>query len=293
MVELTRRQAILTAMSTNTVMVTGCVTESDDNLSNDGSNSERGEGRNDDTGGSDDSDTDDATNLSIIDSSIVNQWSDCANGDAKATVVRDGAEYLIDGLAMAPNPCHEAVLRDINTADGDLRVSVDIAHSELGENEECVECHGAVGYNVLTEIEASDSVERVLVSHGAEEFEILHEEFSTDPFVYDTEIETVEAECGESDIDEASVSLEDGALTVNGRLSASNPCQEAQLDDLFLVGGEMNVEVSLTARETGDEDSSCTNCVGEIAYEVTANLINDELVEAIVVKHADGENHQF
>lgn len=280
-------------MGTGAVAFAGCLTASDDTSGNNGSNSDRDEDQIDDNNDSDGSDNDGETDLSLIDASVVDRWSGCANGDAGVTVFRDGAVYLIDGIAMAPNPCHEAVLSDTNVVNNGLRASVEVTHAELGEDKECVECHGAVGYNLLAEVEAPDFVERVLVSHGNDEFEILPAEFSTDPFVYETEIKTTGAECGDIDLDEASASFENGTLTVNGRLSASNPCHEAQLDNISLVGGEVNVEVSLTTRTNGGKYSNCTSCIGEITYEVTAEFINGEITEEIVVNHIGGEIHRF
>lgn len=174
-------------------------------------------------------------------------------------------------------------------------VSVDIAQRELGEDEVCMDCQGAVAYDALAEMSEADAVERVLVSHGDQEYELLSDEFSTDPYVYARDIETVEADCGDTGVDEADASIEDGTLTVTGRRSASNPCHEARLDDVSVVGGELNVEVSLVAYENGGEDDigGCASCIGEIAYEASVELLNAEDVEEVVVNHVGGERHKF
>jgi hypothetical protein len=282
MPELTRRQAILGGIGAGAAALAGCLS---------GGNANDDPARED---GSDDSKNDE-TSATLADTSLIHKYSDCADGDGGAAVVQDGASYLVDGRAMAPDPCHKPVLRDAEFEDGNLTISVDIVHRELGEEEVCMDCVGVVEYDALAELTAADAVERVLVSHGDQEYEIQSEEFSTDPYVYATDIETVAADCGNTGVDEAEVTLEGGTLTVNGRRSAGNPCHEAQLDDVSVVGGELNVTVSLVADEnTGEgENGGCDTCIGEIAYEASVDLLNDEVVEDIVVNHVDGENHTF
>jgi hypothetical protein len=158
-----------------------------------------------------------------------------------------------------------------------------------------MDCTGAVSYDVLAELTTADAVDRVLVSHGDSEYEVPSEAFSTDVYVSSTEIETVEAACGNAGVDEADATLEDGTLTVNGRRSASNPCHDAAVEDVSVNGGKLTVTVRLIAYENSgmDEASTCSSCLGEIAYEASVELLNEEEIEEIVVDHANGESHTF
>jgi hypothetical protein len=290
MPELTRRRAILGAMSASAAALAGCLVEGDGNDDSAGDDTDDSDDSNDD-----DSNNDDETNAALSDTTLIHRYSDCADGDGGAAVVQDGASYVVDGLAMAPDPCHEPALRDADFEDGDLMVSVDIAQRELGEDEVCMDCQGAVAYDALAEMSEADAVERVLVSHGDQEYELLSDEFSTDPYVYATDIETTEADCGAEGIDEADATLENGTLTVTGRRSTSNPCHRAQIEDVSVVGGELNVEVSFVAYEHDDEDGigGCVACIGEVAYEASVEVLNAEVVEEVVVDHAGGERHKF
>lgn len=284
MTELTRRRTILSAMTAGAAALAGCLVEGN---------------KNDDAAGDDTNDSEessnDETNAALADTSLVHQYSDCADGDGGAAVVHDGSSYLVDGLAMAPDPCYEPVLRAADFENGDLMVSVDLTQRELGDDDVCPDCVGAVGYDALAELTVTDAADRVLVSHGDQEYEILSGEFSTDPYVYATNIETVEADCGNTGIDEADATLEDGTLTVNGRRSVGNPCHEARLDDVSVVNNELNVTVSMITQENDDEDETggCISCIGEVVYEASVDILNEEAVEEIVVNHVGGKSHTF
>jgi hypothetical protein len=292
MTELTRRRTILGAMSAGAAALAGCLVE--DDADDNSTAGDDGADDRDDTDDSDDS-NDDGTNASLSDTTLVHQYSDCADGDGGAAVVHDDARYVVDGVATAPDPCHEPVLRDASFEDGDLMVSVEVAQRELGEDEVCQSCQGAVGYDTLAELTEADAVDRALVSHGDQEYEITSEEFSTDPHVYDTSVNTANTRCGPQGIDEADATLEDGTLTVTGRRTANNPCHKAQIEDVSVVGGELNVTVGFVPVENDDEGeiSGCVTCLGEIPYEASVDLLNAEVVEDIVVDHADGQKHKF
>lgn len=282
MTELTRRRAVLGAMSAGAAALAGCLVEDDgsgdapDDQTDDNSTDDEGEHG------------DEQATAELLNASLVHKWSDCAGGDGQAAVVHDGASYAVDGIATAPDPCHEPVLRDAAFEDGDLMVSIEVAQAEMGEDRTCMDCVGIVAYDALAEMSEADAVERVLVSHGDQEFEVPSAEFSTDPHIHEATIETTDTGCGNEDVDEASASLDAGTLTVEGRVSTSTPCYEARLVNRHIDGETLHLGVAARARE-----EMCVDCVGELSYEATVDLLNDDGLSELVVAHADGRDHHF
>lgn len=281
MTELTRRRAVLGAMSAGAAALAGCLVEDDgsgdapDDQTDDNSTDDEGENG------------DEQATAELLNASLVHEWSDCGS-DGRAVVVQDGTSYAVDGVATAPNPCHEPVLRDAAVEDGDLTVSVEITQTEMGEDRGCDGCVGIVAYDALAELSAADAVERVLVSHGDQEFAVPSAEFSTEPHVHEAAIQTTDTGCGDEDVDEASASLDAGTLTVEGRVSTSTPCYEAVLVNRHVDGETLHLGVATRARE-----EMCVDCVGELGYEATVDLLNDDDLSELVVAHADGGDHHF
>lgn len=291
MPKLTSRRAILAGMSAGAAALAGCLVEDDGEepaaSTQDNPDNETDDGTDDDTG----ENSGEESTTALLDSSMYHQWSDCGGGEAHndGSVVRDGAVFLVDGITDAPNPCHTAVLEDAGFEDGALTFSVAVAHEEQGEQEmACIDCHGLVGYNALAAVESPEAVERVLVSHGDEEFEVPPEEFSTAGHVYDRNLEMVETACGTEGVDKADITVEDGTVTATGTVSKSNPCHEAFLHSAAVQEGTLRMDIGFRSL-----DEACEQCLGELRYEATASVLNMDAVDEVVVSHEYGEDHSF
>lgn len=71
---------------------------------------------------------------------------------------------LIEGELPAPNPCHEAVLRNVKLDGRELIVEVGV-DSTLEAGEGCVECLGRIEYEALVSFKDPTRLERVTVDH--------------------------------------------------------------------------------------------------------------------------------
>jgi hypothetical protein len=69
----------------------------------------------------------------------------------------------IKGIAETPTPCYEAVVDSVAVTDGELRVEVGF---ETDGSEACVECIGAVTYEATVELDTTDGIDAVTVTHG-------------------------------------------------------------------------------------------------------------------------------
>lgn len=101
-------------------------------------------------------------------------------------------------------------------------------------------------------------------------------------------IETTEQTCGSQDVSEASMTVEDGAIVVEGTVSASTPCHDAVLSTAAVGDRTLRMDVELS-----QQDGFCQQCLGEISYEATIELANPTGLESVQVSHAGGSLHQF
>ena len=99
-----------------------------------------------------------------------------------------------------------------------------------------------------------------------------------------TALSTVDAACG--DEESAAVTVEDDVMTVDGALTAPNPCHEAVLGDVSVAGDQLSIHVG--AVSTGED--LCIECVGRIEYEATVTLRDADALGSVHVIHADGES---
>lgn len=112
-------------------------------------------------------------NLTIYDAteSPVVTWSDiettdssCGTGDrAEVTVI--GQTIAIEGVLMAANPCHVAVLDEASISGSTLRVEVG-TESTLDKGEVCIECVGEITYNALVELEGPPTIDSIQIDHS-------------------------------------------------------------------------------------------------------------------------------
>ncbi len=100
-------------------------------------------------------------------------------------------------------------------------------------------------------------------------------------------IETLDADCGNSDDEGARADRAADVLSLSGVLVTSNPCHEAELVDYSLTDGELSVNID--AVSTLDADEACIECIGAISYEAAIDLDADAVVSQVVISHVSGE----
>jgi hypothetical protein len=96
-------------------------------------------------------------------------------------------------------------------------------------------------------------------------------------------IPTANTDCGTSDADRFDAELGE-TVTINGTLSAPNPCHEAVFSEITLEGGELGVTIDV---EDTSGDTGCVECIGEVSYEATIELDDVEVTKATLT-HVTG-----
>lgn len=100
--------------------------------------------------------------------SIETVKTDCMSGDIEGIEASFGeATVDIDGVASTPTPCYEAAVESAAVTDSELRVQVGFARDD---SDACVECIGAVTYGATIDLDTTDGIDTVVVTHGDEEF---------------------------------------------------------------------------------------------------------------------------
>lgn len=137
---------------------------SDDGMDDDvddGTDDDADDGNDDADDGADDDEFGDPPEEPTIETT----GSDCGDpyDDFIDVTVVDGM-FVVEGVTPAPNPCHEAVLEAVDDENGQYSLIVDV-RSTLEEGEACVQCHGAITYEVLAPVDDPDEIERVVVDH--------------------------------------------------------------------------------------------------------------------------------
>jgi len=109
------------------------------------------------------------------------------------------------------------------------------------------------------------------------------------PTMTDTTFTVQQVESG-TEVDEATVSFEEGTVTVEGTIWGADGCTTAELAsaDYDPDSGELTVDVA-TVREEPTGDVACTQAIVEIDYEATATFENG-LPDTVVVTHTRGQD---
>lgn len=107
---------------------------------------------------------DDGDRPTVAGHSIVTTGATCqSDPDGDRVEVDFGADgVVIDGVAPAPNPCHEARIETASIDAGDLRVGIGFDRVK----DVCIECVGAISYTATVDVEPADAIETVTVEHG-------------------------------------------------------------------------------------------------------------------------------
>ena len=100
-------------------------------------------------------------------------------------------------------------------------------------------------------------------------------------------ITTENAECGSQE-GAAGISFdqEEQTVTVDGTISASNPCHEAVLSKARYDAESNAVTVTVTTESTGE---MCQECLGSVEYRATVDF-EESLPTDVIVKHGAGDS---
>lgn len=287
------RRALLTAIGTSTFALAGCV---GDELDDDGRMPGAGGGGGGDDDGDDGNAEDDATDGddgteddrdgSSPDATVRQLGASCASGDEDwAVVVRDDDELVITGTTPASNPCHEAVLDELDRQGDALTVVIGV-ESTLEEDEDCAQCVGAIAYEATVQLDAS-TLDAVEVDHreGKRHRPDVHDAGTT-PSVAEQAIETLGTACGETDT--VGVDGVGPTVRVHGTIPAPTPCHEAELVSAEVDDDTLALTIDVTPDESGE---SCVECLGEIEYEARIELAGPPEIDTVQVQHVGYSAH--
>lgn len=132
--------------------------EDDGNDSDDGNSGDESDDTDDNDDGSDGSGEYD---LPVV--SVETLDADCGTDEETTDATVEDDALVVEGVIVASNPCHEAVVTDATYADGVATVAVGVS-STLAENEACMDCLGQVSYEVTLDVE-DVTVDEVVVDH--------------------------------------------------------------------------------------------------------------------------------
>ena len=309
MPELTRRNVLLSTAAIGAAGLAGCVSDSEDgesanagasngdeNGSENGNESTAGnetETGDDGTDGADSGEESGSTGSGSDPSNITLETvgAACAEGDNDSvTIDWSGGVIVVNGTTPAPNPCHEAVLKEGTIEDGSFTLVVDVA--DANEGGVCQDCVGAVEYEARVEPENPDEITEATVRHIQGGSHGVAVESASDeggePTSGEPSIETQDAGClsGERERNVV-VSRTESGISIEGAMQTPNPCHKAVLGGVTVENGQLTVDVS--AESTLSEDEACTQCVGEVLYTVDVPLSNADSLSRVTVTHPDDE----
>lgn len=300
--EITRREALTGAVSLGAVSVAGCVSdnsepeEEEENGAENGTDEEDLEGQ-----GSANGEAEGRPDVELVGSSVETTDTGCLSGTGgSASATTDGGALVVKGVVPTSDPCHEASLVESGTALDDGVLSVAIG-ADKAETDGCATCLGEVAYEATLEfssdIDDISTFESVIVGHrvrNGETHVVAGSEAETDGGEQGSEgpgtdesdagtavnshsIETVDTGCAGAVEDRVTGSdiARDNTVTVEGVVTASNPCHDATIEEASVRDGVLNIAVGAT----GTDVEMCVECVGEITYEATV-----ELAESVDIK---------
>lgn len=162
-----RRRELLAGLSTATAIgLAGCTVIGGDGPANENPRDDGNESTDPpDDGSTPTDDGGDDSDLQILDATITTTDASCTSaesGESDWSVTGD--EVLVTGRFIASTSCVEAVLGGVEASGQTVTVEVD-GESTLAEGESCIQCIGAVSYEVAIEVSDGSLVETVSVDH--------------------------------------------------------------------------------------------------------------------------------
>lgn len=106
------------------------------------------------------------------------------------------------------------------------------------------------------------------------------------PELTGTDVTTHSAQCGSNDA--ASISFGDGSVTVEGTITAPDPCHDAEVSaaEYSEADDELSIAVGTAA---ADADQMCSDCIAEVEYTATASFDGGTPINATVSHETPGD----
>ena len=99
----------------------------------------------------------------VVDRTIETENTGCMSDEEDGVDVTFEADgVVLDGIAAAPTPCHEATIETAAAEDGTLRVAIGLER----EGGVCAECVGAIEYAATIDLDGADGLDTVVVEHA-------------------------------------------------------------------------------------------------------------------------------
>ncbi len=276
-----KRRTLLAATTSAAALVAGCAAAQAPGTGDDSSDG--------DDGGDDESSVDDGSD-DLAETVIKTTLADCGDPDDEtALAIEAGNAVRILGVTQAPNPCHEATVTSVEVEDGQLSVTVDV-ESTLATDEECIQCHGAIGYELIVERDPA-SIETLIVTHEeGDRHELDIQPANAVPSITDATIETTDTDCAsDSEADEVEVALHGERIGLTGVRPAPDPCHAAILEDFEIDGKTLTVSIGVEDDRADGE--VCAQCTGAIEYEAIVELVGATLIEEVRIDHVGASSH--
>jgi len=101
----------------------------------------------------------------VRDHSVETVGTTCSSGESTGIdITFDETAVGIDGVARTSNPCYEATVESAAVTGGELRVGV----AFVREDGACSDCVGAVTYAATVDLDTTEGVDTVVVTHSQE-----------------------------------------------------------------------------------------------------------------------------
>lgn len=99
----------------------------------------------------------------IVGHDVETTGAECASGEESdpVNVSFESDGVTLDGVAAAPNPCHEATIESASVEAGELVVRIGLEST----GEMCVECVGAIRYSARIDVDGADGLDAVVLEH--------------------------------------------------------------------------------------------------------------------------------
>lgn len=270
MEQLTRRNALLGALSTGAAALAGCVSNGGDKENTADNN-------------------DSSDEMTELDSSVERVGSDCAGtSHDEARVFLADDTYVVQGTIISPTPCYEPVIDSQRFEDGTLSLTVDVTAED---DDICVECVGEILYDATVSGPDPSEVTRVSVTHVDGE---THETPAEDipegvPELMGVEITDSESrprdseQSGSVEVGEIDDSAETGTLTITGAIPTENPHYEPVITEAGVRGGTLSVTVDVESTLEGDRMG--TMPLGVVEYTASAEIEQPAAIDSVQVSH--------
>lgn len=314
------RRTVLASSAIALTGLAGCVTEDTDDGNGTGGPGD-GDDDNGDNAGNGTGNSDPSDDPAIESASIETTGTDCGGPDDDNVTAfsPDEDPVRVEGVLPAPNPCHEATLEAASVEESTLALTIDV-EQDLPDDEECVQCHGAVEYAVSVSLVEDVEIDELHVDHatggsfgiaqdsaterdhgGEEDADGEPEEgddHDDDSGVEESNheivgesIETIDANCVDSGSPSygASVEVEGDEVVIEGAISASTPCHRAVLAGTAV--GDDDLRVAIDIESTTDEDEACITCTGVVQYEAIIEVTDAEQLSSVHVDHVGGGSY--